>query len=152
MVRRASAEGTAADIEIDVVAHAELTAGDVARLHRMFDAEYQEGCGTWDPELPYGYAPHNFHIIARQGDEAVGHVGWARRAIRVGEREIVIAGVGGVLVSNHVRGERLGSRLMNRAAETMKDAGGIAFGYLGCRDEVVSFYTGCGWTPVSAPR
>ena len=39
---------------------------------------------------------------------------------------------------------------MNRVAESMTDAGGIAFGYLGCREDVVSFYTACGWTRVSA--
>ena len=39
---------------------------------------------------------------------------------------------------------------MNRTASTVVDAGGIGFGYLGCREEVVSFYTACGWTRISA--
>lgn len=39
---------------------------------------------------------------------------------------------------------------MNRVAETMADAAGIAFGYLGCREVVVSFYIACGWTRISA--
>lgn len=149
-LRRTSVGGRAAGLAIDVVAHSDLTADDVTRLRRLFDAEYQQGFGDWDPDLPYGYAPHDFHIAARQGGETVGHVGWARRVICVGDREIVIAGVGGVMVSDLARGERLGSRLMNRAAESMADAGGIAFGYLGCREEVVSFYTACGWTRIFA--
>ena len=149
-LRRASADSAAADIAIDVVAHSALTVDDVARLHRVFDAEYQQGYGDWNPELPYGYARQDLHIIARQGGAVLGHVGWARRAIRVGDRDVVVAGVGGVLISARARGEQLGSRLMKCAAETMKDADSIAFGYLGCRDEVVSFYISCGWTRISA--
>lgn len=148
--RRESAEGKIAEIVIAVVAHTDLAADDLARLRPLFDAEYQRGFGDWDPDLPYGYAPHDFHIVARQEGEVVGHVGWARRAVRVGGREVVVAGVGGVLVSDRVRGQRLGGRLMNRAAESMTSAGGIGFGYLGCRDDVVSFYTACGWTRISA--
>lgn len=151
MTRRSEqTEGKLAQMAIDVVAHTELTAGDVARLRRLFDAEYQQGFGEWDPDLPYGYAPHDLHVIARQEDEVVGHVGWARRAIGVGGRELAIAGVGGVLISDHARGRRQGEALMNRVAETMADAAGIAFGYLGCREVVVSFYIACGWTRISA--
>lgn len=149
-LRGVSTEDELAEIVIEVVAHADLAAGDVARLRGLFDAEYQQSFGDWDPDLPYGYAPHDLHIIARQGDHVVGHVGWARRMIDVGGRETVIAGVGGVLVSDRARGQRLGDRLMNRVASTMIDAGGIEFGYLGCREEVVSFYAACGWTRISA--
>lgn len=39
---------------------------------------------------------------------------------------------------------------MAGAAQSMKSASGIAFGYLGCREEVVSFYTSCGWIRISA--
>lgn len=39
---------------------------------------------------------------------------------------------------------------MNSAAQSMGAAGGIAFGYLSCREEVVSFYSSCGWTRISA--
>lgn len=107
------AEGKLAEMVIDVVAHTDLTTGEVVRLRRLFDAEYHQGFGEWDPGLPYGYAPHDLHVIARNEDEVVGHVGWARRAIDVGGRELAIAGVGGVLISDHTRGRRLGERLMN---------------------------------------
>lgn len=138
------------EIAINVVAHDELTSSDLAGLRWLFDAEYQNDFGEWDPDMPYGYAPHAVHVIARSSGEVVGHVGWARRTVAVGGDEVEIAGVGGVLISDVVRGERLGSRLMDSAAESMKTASGVAFGYLGCREEVVSFYTSCGWTRISA--
>lgn len=135
---------------IDVVAHEELTPGDLAGLRRLFDTEYLDDFGEWDPDLPYGYAPHTVHVIARSDGAPVGHVGWARRTVGVGGAEVEIAGVGGVLISDGVRGERVGSRLMDSAVESMRAGGGIDFGYLGCREEVVSFYASCGWTRISA--
>ncbi|PQZ57391.1 MULTISPECIES: GNAT family N-acetyltransferase [unclassified Microbacterium] len=135
---------------IDNVPHESLTRNDLARLRALFDAEYFSEFGVWDPDQPYGYAPHDFHLIARLGDDVVGHVGWARRTIGVGAAEVVVAGVGGVLISPRARGRRAGARLMAHAAASMADSGDIEFGYLGCREEVVAFYESCGWHRVSA--
>lgn len=137
------------EVAIQVVAHDELTTSDLTELRRLFDAEYQAEFGEWDPDMPYGYAPHDVHVFAWRNGRVVGHVGWARRTVGVGGDEIEIAGVGGVLISDDVRGERVGSRLMGSVADSMKAAGSIAFGYLGCREEVVSFYISCGWTRIS---
>ncbi|MFJ2315476.1 MULTISPECIES: GNAT family N-acetyltransferase [unclassified Arthrobacter] len=145
-----SSEATILETALEIVAHAELAEQDAAELRRLFDAEYLRDAGIWDPDLPYGYAPHDFHIMARCKGEVVGHVGWARRTIGVGGRDLVVAGVGGVLVSERARGRGLGGILMNLVASSMVDAGGIAFGYLGCREEVAAFYSSCGWTRISA--
>lgn len=137
---------------IDSVPHDRLTANDVVGLRELFDAEYLAEFGGWDPDQPYGYAPHDVHGIARLDDAVVGHVGWARRTIGVGAAEVVVGGVGGVLISPRARGQRAGARLMAHAAATMTDAGDIEFGYLGCREEVVAFYESCGWRRISAPE
>ncbi len=142
--------GSMPEVAIEIVAHEELTSSDLGGLRRLFDAEYLDDSGEWDPDMPYGYAPHALHVIARRGGEIVGHVGWARRTIAVGGAEIEIGGVGGVLTSDAMRGERVGSRLMRSAAESMRGANGVAFGYLGCREEMVPFYASCGWTRISA--
>ncbi|WP_460801149.1 GNAT family N-acetyltransferase [Microbacterium sp. GXF6406] len=138
------------ELAINVVVHEELTTSDLVGLRQLFDAEYLDDFGEWDPDLPHGYAPHAVHIVARSDGEVVGHVGWARRTVTVGDDEVEIAGIGGVLISDAVRGGRVGRRLMGSAVESMKTAGGIAFGYLGCREEVVSFYASCGWIRISA--
>ena len=138
------------NLTIRVVPHRELTRGDLAGLRTLFDAEYLDEFGDWNPEEPYGYAPHDAHVMASRGDVTVGHVGWARRSIGVGERNVVIAGVGGVLVAETARGLRLGEQLMRTAVASMRDAGDIEFGYLGCREEVVPFYQFCGWRRVAA--
>ena len=125
-----------------------LTATDLRELRRLFDNEYLDDFGPWDAEQPYGYAPHDVHIIAKADGHVVGHVGWARREITVGGETVVIAGVGGVLVSHNVRGHRLGADLMQRAAQSIRAHEGIEFGYLGCREEVVPFYLSCGWSRI----
>lgn len=135
---------------IEVVKHHALSSRDLRGLRRLFDHEYADEFGPWDVEQPYGYAGHDLPVIARSGGDLVGHVGWARRVIGVGRSELTIAGVGGVLVAPEARAERLGGRLMSGAAESMSEAGGVDFGFLGCREEVVPFYASRGWRRISA--
>ncbi len=99
-----------------------------------FDNEYLKEFGEWDPQHPYGYASHDVHILERTEGRVIGHVGWARRDIAVGTETVAIAGVGGVLISADARGMRLGSELVSWAAQSMREDGRVAFGYLGCRE------------------
>lgn len=137
------------DISFAAITHTALSAHDVDQLRRLFDGEYLRDFGGWDPDDPYGYARHDVHVIARLGGDVVGHVGWERRVIGVGSDEVEIAGVGGVLTAERARGRRLGIRLMAYAKQTMMDAGGIQFGYLGCREGIVPFYESSGWHRIS---
>jgi len=139
------------DPVVDVVHREALTRAGLTRIRRLFNAEYLADFGPWDPAQPYGYAPHDVHVIACAADGVVvGHAGWGRREISVGGASVVIAGVGGVLVSASARGLRLGERLMTALAHSMAEAGGIDFGYLGCREDVVPFYEACGWQRIAA--
>ncbi len=135
---------------IEAVSHTATTAADIAGLRCLFDSEYVNEFGPWESAQPYGYAPHDVHLIARADGHIIGHVGWQRRRIRVGDTEVTIAGVGGVLVSPDARGADVGRRLMQRAAESLSEQRDIDFGFLGCREEVVPFYLSCGWSRVYA--
>lgn len=88
--------------------------------------------------------------MARIERRVIGHVGWAHREIAVGTETLAIAGVSGVLISADARGMRLGRELMSWAAQSMRDRGRLAFGYLGCRKQVVPFYESCGWNRILA--
>lgn len=131
------------------IPHDRLSPSDIAGLRRLFDAEYRRDFGEWDPDQPYGYAPHDLHVISRRGGEIVAHVGWAQRRIGVGDVDLVIGGVGGMLVSSAARGLRLGQRLLAEVAQSMRDASEVSFGYLGCRDDVVPFYAASGWQRIA---
>ncbi|MCS4276568.1 aminoglycoside 2'-N-acetyltransferase I [Mycetocola sp. BIGb0189] len=132
-------------VEIIIRAHTDLTPRDLDRLEALFDREYRADFGPWDADYPYGYAPADTHVMALMDGVPVAHIGFQRRVITVGEREVVVAGVGGVLVSADARGTGLGRRVMLHAQTAMRAADGIEFGYLGCRDEVVPFYESAGW-------
>lgn len=135
---------------IEILTHEEITEADLTELRRLFDSEYLEDFGEWDPEQPYGYASHDVHVVAQIDGRVVGHVGWSPREIAVGAATIAIAGVGGVLISDETRGVRLGRELMGWAEQSMRDCGRSVFGYLGCREQVVPFYVSCGWTRIVA--
>lgn len=126
------------------VRHDALARQDVAGLRTLFDAEYGSTHGEWDPDAPYGYAPADIHVIAGDG-RAVGHVGFQRRTIRVGDRLVTVAGTGGMLVGPSARGTGLGMRLLAELQAAMRASPGIEFGYLGCAPAVVPFYVRAGW-------
>lgn len=130
--------------------HTDLTPDQLDDLSRLFAAEYREDFGEWDPDQPYGYAPHDMHVIATLDAQTVGHIGWARRSITVGGHTVKIAGVGGVLVAPNGRGHYLGQRLMRAAVDSMRAHSAADFGYLGCDESVVPFYASCGWRRITA--
>ena len=135
---------------IEILAHQELAEADLGELRRLFDSEYLKEFGEWDPQQPYGYASHDVHVMARVEGRVVGHVGWAGRDIAVGTEVVSVAGVGGVLISADARGVRLGSELMEWAERSMRECDHLAFGYLGCREQVAPFYASCGWHRIYA--
>lgn len=133
-----------------VVEHDALSGSQLAALSELFDSEYLADHGEWDPDRPYGYSPADVHTIVFRGPMAVAHVGFQRRRIQVGTREVGIAGTGGVLVHPSQRSGGVGRLVMSRAQQAMRDDERVEFGYLGCREEVVSFYERTGWSRVHA--
>lgn len=133
-----------------IVEHDALTASQTAMLRDLFDSEYREEHGEWNPDRPYGYSPADVHTIVFRGATAVAHVGYQRRIIRVGRHDVPVAGTGGVLVHPRWRSDGVGRRVMSYAQQAMRDDDHVEFGYLGCRDEVVPFYERTGWSQVYA--
>lgn len=135
---------------IKVIKHADLCCDDVSALREFFDREYLVDFGPWSPEAPYGYSPADVHTLICDGVALIAHVGFQIRVIEVGGTDVTVAGTGGVLVDEPFRGSGLGQQAMQRAQQAMRDAGGVEFGYLGCREQVVQFYEHTGWHRVHA--
>lgn len=130
------------------VRHRDLTCAQISALRDLFDREYRSSHGEWDPDRPYGYSPADVHVIATDAGRVVGHVGFQVRCIGIGRQNVLIAGVGGVLVHPGHRSSGLGRQLMRAAHESMLSETDALFGYLGCREEVVPFYERAGWSRV----
>ncbi|GAA1792141.1 hypothetical protein GCM10009712_43940 [Pseudarthrobacter sulfonivorans] len=135
---------------IQVRRHVDLAATEIDALQSLFDSEYLNGFGQWNPDAPYGYSPADTHVLAFRGDALVAHVGFQRRRIAVGTNDVMVAGTGGVLVDERERGTGLGRRVMRHAQKVMRDKPWVDFGFLGCRKEVVPFYESAGWVQVHA--
>lgn len=135
---------------IQVRRHVDLTTRELDALESLFDREYWNDFGPWNADAPYGYSPADTHVLAFHGQELAAHVGFQRRLITVGTDAVTVAGTGGVLVDERSRGTGLGRRAMRHAQEVMRGETGAAFGFLGCRREIVPFYESTGWVQIYA--
>ncbi|MHA7304915.1 hypothetical protein ACX80E_06685 [Arthrobacter sp. TMN-49] len=111
--------------------HIDLSTTELDALEKLFDSEYRNEFGPWNPVAPYGYSPADTHVLAIIGHTLSAHVGSSRRLITVGKEDIVVAGTGGDLVNEHSRGTGLGGRSMRNAQRMMRDESGVEFGFLG---------------------
>lgn len=69
------------DTTLHTIAQDALRADHVGALRALFDAEYLPSHGTWDPDLPYGYAGHDVHVMAlRHGAATVTPGGLGERS------------------------------------------------------------------------
>lgn len=136
--------------DLEVIAHQDLNEVVLSHIRELFDREYLSEFGVWNPDYPYGYSPEDLHVIARSGSDVIGHVGFQKRVISVGMMDVLVAGTGGVLVSDEARGAGLGQKLLPRAQESIRNDAAVSFGYLGCRPAVVPFYLSAGWTRIKA--
>ena len=108
-------------------------------------------CLCFPPDVPvfsqtrywHGTAPE-YSFFRREAGLVTGHVGIVRRTIRIGSRQVTIAGVQNLAVSPDRRQTGLGALLMIRALNEARRRG-IDFGLLFCVPGLARFYTSLGW-------
>jgi len=123
----------------------QLCDDDYADMAALFDSEYAEDWGPWNPKHGYGYARGELHSFARVDGELVGYAASARRFVGVGMGEVVVAGIGGVVTGAAARGQGIGREVVSALQDAMRGLAPADFGLLGCRTEVVPFYQSCGF-------
>ncbi len=69
----------------EAIPHEALTPDVIGQLSCLFHTEYSADFGPWTPELPYGYAGHDVHILAWSDETSVGHLGWLAAGRRTGK-------------------------------------------------------------------
>lgn len=146
----ASADGCYSELmtSIELRWTTELTPVDYADMAALFDSEYADEWGPWDPKQGYGYAQGELHALARRDGQLLGYAASARRFIGVGTDELLIAGTGGVLTRKDARGIGVGRKVLLALQDTSRSCAPADFGLLGCREEVVTFYESCGYTRI----
>jgi hypothetical protein len=97
------------------------------------------------------YADFHWHIEVVSGRERLAHLGLVRRTVRVRERHIDTALVGGVLTEPRWRHRGLATVLMRSADAFVTQRLQLRFGLLLCAESLVTLYEGLGWELLRSP-
>lgn len=112
--------------------------GTVLGAIRAEDAQHFTGGRSWAGQRP------EFRLLGYDEDGLVAHIGVLRRFLRVGETDQLVADLGLFAVRRDAQRRNLGSELLAELAKLLNELA-VPFGFLGCRDELVPFYSRNGW-------
>ena len=96
-------------------------------------------------EMAYQWRPKVWHFFVEEGGKVVSHVGVVEAAVRAGDREVKVGGIGGVVSVPEVQGRGHIHKTMQRAVEFMRHELQVEFGMLFCLPRLVPFYGRQGW-------
>lgn len=133
------------DIEIRMKDNSTITDEELKDIEQLFNNEYTDEDDVWEKNTPYGFSPSDIRAMAYMNGKLIGHIGADKRWIAVGKSKVKVAGIGGVLVERDYRGFGIAKMLMHQLINNLQQKEYAHFGYLGCREEVVSFYNSCGF-------
>jgi GNAT superfamily N-acetyltransferase len=94
------------------------------------------------------WRPKDLHIMVDVDGRAENHVGLLQHTIVVGNRQLHVAGVGGVVTALASQGKGYASHAMHYAGTFMCREWAVEFGLLFCRDPLVPFYERLGWQKI----
>ena len=126
-------------------AEEELSADDHAGISALLVAAFPEHADAFSTASWYGARPDHRLWLEDSDGAPVAHLDFERRIIGVGDREVLVAGVGEVATHPDRQGRGLGRLLMAELRRALTAETPVDFGYLGCREEVIGFYERVGW-------
>ncbi len=91
------------------------------------------------------WRPTEHHVLVMKSGRSVSHVGLLKRAVRVGERGVSVAGIGGVLTHPKYRNLGLARMAMEEALRRAVCELDVQFGLLFCREAMLPSYERQGW-------
>jgi aminoglycoside 2'-N-acetyltransferase I len=93
----------------------------------------------------FSWRPKDWHFIVEEEGHVLSHVGVMETSVRVGETDIKVGGIGGVVSVPEAQGRGNIHAAMSRAAEFMGDQLRVEFGMLFCLPRLVPFYARQNW-------
>ena len=99
----------------------------------------------------YAWAIADWHVLAWEGAQLVGHVDVTERTALVGGQALRLGGIGGVVTLKEWRKRGIASASMQKAAEFLRDEQAVPFGLLVCDPALAPFYQKLGWQVVAGP-
>jgi predicted acetyltransferase len=84
-------------------------------------------------------------------DQLVSHVGIVKHIVTVGEQQVTVGGIGGVVTVPAAQGKGCASAALQQATKFMGEELKVEFGLLFCLARMTPFYQRFGWQEVQEP-
>ena len=126
------------------ILEAELTPDLESDIQRMLVESFPEYVDFFSTNSYWGSKPEYRLIAMNSGSQPVAHLEFGLRTIMVGGVSFEIAGIGAVAVHPGHQGRKLGREMFAQLREFLLQNSNADFGFLGCREEVVGFYSAAG--------
>ncbi|HEX8177633.1 MAG TPA: GNAT family N-acetyltransferase [Pyrinomonadaceae bacterium] len=91
------------------------------------------------------WKPKDLHIFVHVDGNAVTHVGLLQHTVTVGDEQVKVCGVGGVVTTLDEHGKGYATHAMRHAASLMREELRVDFGLLFCHGRLIPFYERLGW-------
>lgn len=128
-----------------LVAEKDLTRDQEQCIQELLLAAFPQYQEIWSRQSFYG-GPAEYRLWLEQDNQMIAHLGFAKRNIRVGEQEVLIAGVGAVATHPEFQGRGVGKQLFAELRKILLTRLPVDFAFLECREAVIVFYEKAGFT------
>jgi GNAT superfamily N-acetyltransferase len=130
---------------VRLVPEKDLARDHEGRIQELLLAAFPQYKGIWTRQSFYG-GPAEYRVWLEQDQTMIAHLGFAKRNIRVGEREVLVAGVGAVATHPEFQGRGVGRQLFSELKNILLTQLPVEFAFLECREAVIGFYEKAGFT------
>jgi predicted GNAT family N-acyltransferase len=132
-------------LRVEIRPASDLSPSLQAQIIQWLVSEFvQEGDETLWSEM-------DWHILGWVGDNLISHVDIIDRHASVGDLDVHLGGIGGVMTRPAWRRRGYSTTLMRESHQFMQDEMSVDFGLLLCDEDLVSFYSRLGWQRVDNP-
>jgi GNAT superfamily N-acetyltransferase len=111
----------------------------------------------WGPDI-FGttamrlfWRPKDLHFVMYDDAKPVSHAAILKHPVKVGETEITVGGLGGVVTVPEAQRRGLARQVVKRATSVMEVDWQVDAGLLFCLPRMIHYYQALGWEVVDAP-
>ncbi len=97
------------------------------------------------------WRPKDWHFLVYESDQLVSHVGIVKHTVTIGEQQITVGGIGGVVTVPAAQGKGYASMALQEATKFMREELMVEFGMLFCLARMIPFYQRFDWQEVLEP-
>lgn len=134
-----------------LIAENDLAEADRALIRDLLTAAFPGHADLWIVCDFWG-GPLEYRLLLRDiTGRLTGHLGFARRLIRVNDQPVLVAGIGAVAILPDWQGQGAGRQLLAAVKTILANNAMADFGFLQCRDDVTGFYEKSGFHRIPQP-